>query len=142
MATKRRDVLLPLSHEGPVVLTPRMANEPPKHKPSMKHGFISSYLCWNARIIIAGILLILLLAFGTRYAPHLSCYIPHIPYLNIPRTHSVNSYRREIRYLWTTYDFDTTVVYIYSGNDELYPDNLNYFLRHGVKEGTVCSVID
>lgn len=50
-------------------------------------------------------------------------------------THSIDSYHREMRYMWTMYDFDTTVVYIYSGNDELYPGNLNYFLRHGVKEG-------
>ena len=60
----------------------------------------------------------------------------------MPHTHSVDSYRREIRYLWTTYDFDTTVVYIYSGNDELYPDNLNYFLRHGVKQGSVFVIVD
>ena len=68
-----------------------------------------------------------------------SCYIPNKPYLHMPHTHThtlfVDSYRREIRYLWTAYDFDTTVVYIYSGNDGLYPDNLNYFLRHGVKQG-------
>ena len=29
----------------------------------------------------------------------------------------------------------TTVIYVYRGDDELYPDNLNYFLRHGVREG-------
>lgn len=29
----------------------------------------------------------------------------------------------------------TTVVYLYRGDDELYPDNLNFFLRFGVREG-------
>ena len=67
MATKRRDVLLPLSLDVPMVLTPAMANEPLKHKASTKHGAISSYLRRNARIIVAGTLLILMVIFGTRY---------------------------------------------------------------------------
>ena len=146
MATKRRDVLLPFSQEVPVGQTPDIADESPRHeKLATKHGTISICLRRNARFIVAGILLMLMVGFGTRYIPILfctpSCYIPH-NHLGMSCTHSIDSYHREIRDLLTKYDFDTTVVYIYSGNDELYPDNLNYFLRHGVKEGTIVWVIE
>lgn len=100
----------------------------PKHR--------SSWLRANA-VGLALLAAATLIAFSVFYAIHQSAGLPHGFREEGP---GGGSLRRSARMLARNdrADLRTLVIYVYSGTDPEYEENLRFFLREGVKVGRLC----